>query len=65
MTILEEALQDIKEWPQVRLGQAVWNIAIGRCQWVMFLAGTYLDPFYDDTRVDAFLAHIYELWKVK
>jgi hypothetical protein len=65
MTILEEARRDMKEWPQLRLGQAVFNIAHGRCPQVRHLTGTALDPFYHDDRIDAFLARIKELFGVQ
>ena len=65
MTILEEARHAVFTTPDLRLGQAVWNAAVHRCPAVRFLAGSALDPFYDDTRIRAFLARIRELWSVE
>lgn len=65
MTILEEARLVLHRSPWFRLGQAVYNIAYTRSPQVRKLAGTALDPFHDDSRIDAFLARIKELWGVQ
>ena len=65
MTILEQAKRDMKEWPQLRLGQAVWNAAHRRCPAVRIFTATRLDPFHHDSRIEAFLARIKELWGVQ
>lgn len=61
MTIVEEALLEMDHYPDLRLGQAVYNIAIERDPSARILCGTEVDPFYDDSRVDAFLKKLEEL----
>lgn len=65
MTVLEEAKADMEKWPHLRLGQAVFNAAHRRNPLVTRLTGTVVDPFYDDSKVDSFLARIRELFGVK
>lgn len=65
MTILEEAKLVLHRSPWFRLGQAVYNVAYQRNPLVRQLNGTTLDPFNDDTRIDAFLARIKELFGVQ
>ena len=59
MNILEEA-QKMAEVYDIRLGQAVYNIAYGRNPAVAQLVGSDVDPFYHDSRIDAFLETIGE-----
>ncbi len=65
MTILEEAKADMKKWPHLRLGQAVFNAAHRRNPLVIRLTASIVDPFYHDDRIDAFLARIKELFGVQ
>lgn len=59
MTILEAAHQDVKKWPELRLGQTVYNIAHHRHpEVVRILVGSDIDPFYHNDRIEAFLAHL-------
>jgi len=59
--ILDEALWQVLHDPHIRLGQAVFNIAIERNPSARILCGTEFDPFYDDSRVDAFLKKLEEI----
>jgi hypothetical protein len=61
MTVLEEARLEQQRNPQLRLGQAVYNVAYRRNPAVAQLAGTEFDPFHDDSRIDAFLKKIGEI----
>lgn len=61
MTILEEAQQSILRNPCLRLGQEVFNIATERHPCVRQLTGTDIDPFYDDSRIEAFLTKLEEI----
>jgi hypothetical protein len=65
MNVLEQARQDMREHAQLRFGQAVFNAAYRKNPLVQRLAGTKVDPFYDDSKVPAFLARIKELFGVK
>lgn len=58
--LLEECVRVRRhEHPDERYGQAVYNIMLAyRFNQVRVLAGTDLDPFYDDGKVEAFLEHL-------
>ena len=54
--ILEQAVNRMRRYPELRFGQCVFNIAADFYPVrAMALAGTDLDPFYNDSRVAAFL----------
>lgn len=57
MSLLEDARKDADKL-DIRLGQAVYNLAYDRNPAVARVAGTPIDPFHDDSRIDAFLAFI-------
>lgn len=42
----------------MRLGQALYNVAYSQNPAIAHLAGTEVDPFYDDSRIEAFLDRI-------
>jgi hypothetical protein len=65
MNVLDQARKDMREHRQLRFGQAVFNAAYRKNPLVQQLAGTKVDPFYDDTKVYKFLARIRELFGVK
>lgn len=60
--ILDLAGQSLTVNSQVRLGQAVYNAAMDLYpkQTAMLCATTY-DPFYDDERIDVFIAQLIKL----
>ncbi len=59
MTILEEAKKQIRRQPELRLGQAVFNIAYKRNAGVVReLCSSVLDPFYDDKKITLFLSRL-------
>lgn len=60
-SILDEARWEVLHNPHIRLGQAVFNIAVERDPSARTLCGTEFDPFYDDSRVDAFLKKLEEI----
>lgn len=57
--ILEEALILVRRYPELRVGQAVWNVAVETVCHLEPLAGGDLDPFHDDSRVGAFLQELH------
>lgn len=61
LTILEEAKRKVQRQPQLRLGQAVFNIAYKRNAGVVReLCSSVIDPFYDDKKVTLFLSRLRE-----
>lgn len=49
--------------PHQRYGQYLWNQLSGvRNDITSKLVGTELDPFYEDSRVSAFLTRVAEMW---
>lgn len=53
------AAGDLKaKHPQLRFGQAIYNAAYRLNPAIEKLAGTDVDPFHDDARVEAFLQKI-------
>ena len=52
--IVASARNVVKNDPSLRLGQAVFNLIYKRNPAVS-LVGTEVDPFYDDSKIEAFL----------
>lgn len=55
------ANEAVKNNPDIRLGQAMWNIASSvDPMFVNTLRGGYKDPFYDNKRISLFLDEVCE-----
>ena len=63
-TLVADAARMVAQNPELRFGQAMWNIAHDKKPDVVRpLVGTEYDPFYDNSRVNDFIVKLRELIK--
>jgi len=60
----DRAKEMVTKHPEIRLGQAYMNnLSKIDPDLSGYMAGSKYDPFYDDSRIEAFLTYVNDTWK--